>query len=92
LVHGAISDGNALYKADDIFKALEDAPTADVVEVRHGRWGNGEKGAYRKTVCSRCGTTAPYEKIKRGYHIMWRSNYCPNCGAKMDGRGDTDGE
>lgn len=35
LVHGAISDGNALYKADDIFKALKDAPTADVAEVVH---------------------------------------------------------
>ena len=33
LVHGAISDGHALYKADDIFKVLADAPTIDAVPV-----------------------------------------------------------
>ena len=33
LVHGAISDGNALYKADDIYEVLSECPAADVVEV-----------------------------------------------------------
>ena len=33
LVHGAISDGNALYKADDIFMVVLEAPAADVVPV-----------------------------------------------------------
>lgn len=53
LVHGAISDGNALYKADDVFEVLNKLPAADVAPVVHGKWipttkhkwetnGNGE--------------------------------------------------
>ena len=57
----------------------EYTPSADVAPVRHGMW------VYAKTYydadecnCSLCGqlmTTA----------INKRMNYCPNCGAKMDG-------
>ena len=46
-------------------------PKADVVEVRHGYW---EVYGLRNPQCSLC----------RGYHIS-KDNYCPNCGAKMDG-------
>ena len=55
------------------------APTADVVEVKHGEWEkrtfiifDSEKVGYR---CSECHTTWDTE-----------TNYCPNCGAKMDGK------
>ena len=48
-------------------------PTADVVEVRHGEWLDNGAGF----TCSEC---------------KWRcrgvSYYCPNCGAKMDGKGE----
>ena len=67
-----------------------DAPTADVVEVKHGEWrkplgddGSGWNcGGVVKQIlgCSCCGhfyQNAPY-------------NYCPNCGAKMDGEDVTD--
>jgi hypothetical protein len=33
MVHGAVSGENAWYKADDIYKVLEEIPAADVVEV-----------------------------------------------------------
>ena len=58
---------------------VKNIPAADVAEVVHGKW------VYAKTYydidecnCSLCGqlmTTA----------IDKRMNYCPNCGAKMDG-------
>lgn len=57
----------------------EETPTADVVEVRHGRWifehdiFNDPKGYFIRIVCSECG-------LKTGQI----SNYCPMCGAKMD--------
>lgn len=82
-------------KREDVMKALfapgmcyapmqlqiiKDLPAADVAEVVHGRWikddflsddvNNAEK-------CSQCGEL-----------IGWFGNlpnYCPNCGAKMDG-------
>ena len=67
---------------------IMDLPTADVVEVRHGRWvdkTNISRSAVEQRVdCSVCG------------QIFWSStvlsfNYCPNCGALMDGKEDEHG-
>ena len=62
-------------------------PAADVSEVRHGEWVHTDKAfSWRsKDECSEC-----------GYHQKDRINldfykYCPNCGAKMDGKGEGDG-
>ena len=55
---------------------LEDTPAADVVEVRHGYWIDGKCGYYK--ICSECNQIADFY-----------FDYCPNCGAKMDGK---DGE
>ena len=55
----------------DVILAIVDAqPAADVAPVVHGRWK-----PYRKNLgkCSECGEV-----------VQIRSNYCPNCGAKMD--------
>lgn len=81
---GAIEDGQkVLDPVDDIIllaKAMDMLPTADVAEVRHGEWKiesdpiNDPKGYFIRIVCSECG-------LKTGQ----KSNYCPNCGAKMKG-------
>ena len=55
---------------------LMDVPTADVVEVRHGEW---RKRGNEKT-CSNCAF------IYYSNNDDW--NYCPNCGATMDGKDD----
>lgn len=55
---------------------IENFPAADAVPVVHGRWLDNEDYMF----CSICG-------------IQWNYcdndtetfNYCPNCGAKMDG-------
>ena len=53
--------------------------SADVVEVRHGRWiGKTYK-------CSLCGK---WVDPLQGDADM---NYCPNCGAKMDGEEENNG-
>lgn len=57
-------------------------PTADVEEVKHGNWVLARRG--RKVVCSCCETPAPFDN-KLGYHTLWCSERCLNCGAKMDG-------
>ena len=49
---------------------------ADVVEVRRGHWIND--------ICSVCGVDLGI------YGIDW-FNYCPFCGAKMDGKENTGG-
>ena len=54
-------------------------PAADVVEVVHGRWLSKNPHGYEWTfVCSNC-------DYVDGYPFNGRHNYCPNCGAKMDG-------
>lgn len=45
-------------------------PSADVAPVVHGQWKWSEGGQ-----CSECG----FHNSNFGY------NYCPNCGARMDG-------
>ena len=53
---------------------LEDTPAIDVVQVRHGYWIDGKCGHYK--ICSECNQIADFY-----------FDYCPNCGAKMDGKG-----
>ena len=53
-------------------------------EVKRGEWIR-HKTLYKNLVCSRCKAPRPFRKTSRGYHVVDNSNYCPNCGAKMDG-------
>ena len=58
---------------------IESFPTADVAPVVHGRWNTGY---FHDRVCSCC--LHPDNDINDYAH-----SYCPNCGAKMDKREDT---
>lgn len=59
-------------------ETILNAPTSDVVEVRHGHWEYLGFDA----VCSECGYINEADTVTR-----CRSDppYCPKCGAKMDG-------
>ncbi|RHT67519.1 hypothetical protein DW742_16530 [Butyricicoccus sp. AM28-25] len=67
---------------EEIEEAINAAPAADVVPVVHGWWNADE-------TCSLCGekSTEGLDATKWNY---WLPNYCPNCGAKMDGGTDND--
>lgn len=66
-------------------KLMVEAPAADVVEVVHGRWiEKGYEGIM--TYCSECLHRAPFNN----HQELILSNYCPNCGAKMDGERRSD--
>ena len=62
---------------------LDSAPTVDAVEVKHRRWieKHHEADGYTFTdrFCSECG---------KEIYMLNPINYCPNCGAKMDGGED----
>ena len=65
------------------------APTVDAESVRHGRWEELKDGMLE---CSECHSIAPYEENRWGDVVNVTSyDYCPWCGAKMDG-GENDGE
>ena len=55
-----------------VFKEIDNAPTVDAVEVVHGRWCF--MGLWEECSICRYAITVDGE----------RTNYCPNCGAKMD--------
>ena len=64
-------------------QVIEDAPTADVEEVKHGEWIYNTDDFTPKMRCSVCGYNKP---LVAGENVEQQpSDYCNNCGAKMDG-------
>ena len=58
-----------------VLNRIDAAPAADVAPVVHGRWLSPKTPKGRVGIlCSECMKSAD-----------WGYNYCPNCGAKMDG-------
>ena len=72
-----LANGSALGRhtglADCIASEIADIPAADVAPVRHGRWVCVDTDTEQFFLCNRC-------KKKE----FWESNYCPECGARMD--------
>lgn len=60
--------------------AISQTPAADVAEVRHGRWETAPSNGVYDMRCSACGF-APGIRF-------YSSDYCPNCGARMDKEDD----
>ena len=57
-----------------VYELIRDAPAADVATVRHGRWIASHDEFCSCSIC------------KYPVYVGWnQTNYCPNCGAKMDG-------
>lgn len=69
--------GQVSYSREDAADCILYMDAADVAPVRHGRWFPTAKwwqGGSGWKRCSECGILH-----------LGKSNFCPNCGAKMDG-------
>ena len=66
----------------DCLDLLDETPTADVVEVKHGEWFLLDECSNEGVYCSVCHKKV-YKKCYANQKL--KSKYCPNCGAKMDG-------
>ena len=65
---------------DGVIDFVASRPTVDAVEVVHGRWKPVDHdGSWRVDMCSVCHKRMHYVDYDQHYQ------YCPNCGAKMDG-------
>lgn len=77
-------DGFADNFCEGLWSAIElidDIPTVGGVSVRHGRWKWETRDIYR---CTNCNKRACFkEAIHRPV-----LDFCPNCGARMDGDGN----
>lgn len=72
-VHSVIEQTSTLtFTRGKMHDQVDSLPTADVAEVRHGRWIDG--------ICSECGFDAMYYK---GIPAQVYTDYCPSCGARM---------
>lgn len=65
---------------EEVYGEMQRIPAADVQEVKHGFWEEGKVRGQFALICSECECDAG---------VIYDYDYCPNCGAKMDGK---DGE
>ena len=68
---------------EEALSMVYDFPTADVEEVKHGKWisqPSMDDRYSRYYICSVCGRL---EQVSHAYDIKTFSPYC-HCGAKMD--------
>jgi len=82
------------YNDGMVFEALSHAqrdvellPTVDAAPVRHGQWKRHyceDDGLPDGWQCTACGEWYYFGENK--------PNYCPNCGARMDGKDGKDGD
>lgn len=73
---------------ESVLEYAENLPKADVAEVRHGYWYRHDKKKHGDTCyyCSVC------EKMALADCMVWElTDYCPHCGARMDGKGADNG-
>ena len=76
-----------LSQIAEVERVIKSMPTVDAKPVRHGKFIGTEYDGYAdgcpvyyEWKCSECGCI--FEDDEPTY------NYCPNCGAKMDGEGE----
>lgn len=90
----AIMNRTITYIGNDAYIALwriEDEPEIEAEPVKHGKWVRDpdaidwDIGGWRCSVCEGVNYAIPLNAMP----FMWScSRYCPNCGAKMDRKGD----
>lgn len=81
LVNGRSSHWLNEWDTLGVLAVIDETPTADVAEVKHGKWEHEyDDNGTRYHYCSQCTTETP---------VIWScDNYCPACGAKMDSEED----
>ena len=72
-------DGHVLYAVPTGY--IVAMPPADVIQVRHGRWIDGDP------YCPIC-KKDKFRGLDADIWADWQPDYCPNCGADMSGSND----
>ena len=64
-------------------EVIADIPSADVKPVKHGRWITWDDSGFTK--CSCCNSEYYIADLQEVGDSEGFVEFCPNCGAKMDG-------
>jgi hypothetical protein len=69
-----------VYDTNAVLESIDEQPTVDAAPVVHGHWKyEPYEFGYKKDIkCSECYC-----------YVATETDYCPYCGAKMDGKDDT---
>lgn len=67
---------------EDAICELKCIPSADVVEVKHGKWVKATDDG----VWSYADAYAECDQCHKVTFNGWGMSFCPNCGAKMNGK------
>lgn len=81
---------NRLATMTDAKREIAEMPAADVAPVVHGEWEAVDWREYDANDCEvicypKDGIACTHCRYVFKKDALWKKNFCPNCGAKMDG-------
>ena len=81
---------NRLATMTDAKREIAEMPAADVAPVVHGEWEAVDWREYDANGCEvicypKDGIACTHCRYAFKKDALWKKNFCPNCGAKMDG-------
>lgn len=81
---------NRLATMTDAKREIAEMPAADVAPVVHGEWEAVDWREYDAHGCEvicypKDGIACTHCRYVFKKDALWKKNFCPNCGAKMDG-------
>ena len=76
------------HDAIEVLGMIYEMPTADVAPVRHAKWEEchwvEQDGPYSLVAHPKAAFRCSGCKYVFKKELLWKDNYCPNCGCKMD--------
>lgn len=74
----------------NVREVISSVPAADVAPVVHGEWEAADWREYDANSCEvicypKDGIACTHCRYVFKKDALWKKNFCPNCGAKMDG-------
>ena len=76
------------FFSDALMEEIKAIPAADVATVRHARWEEchwvEQDGPYSLVAHPKAAFRCSGCKYVFKKELLWKDNYCPNCGCKMD--------
>ena len=75
------------HDAIEVLGMIYEMPTADVAPVRHAKWEEchwvEQDGPYSLVAHPKAAFRCSGCKYVFKKELLWKDNYCPNCGCKM---------
>ena len=84
IIEESLWDRLPQYVKDEINGTINSKPK-EMVEVVHGEWIMINEQLAKCSVCGGYESTNGKDKTGKGVIFKTQKNFCPNCGARMDG-------